>query len=99
MEASPPSPQNNRRTLAVALVAGGFVAVAVGIILGLAVDPILFAIAAFGLIDFVLASLFSSGRLGSATYDQRPGEPLQDPDLAAGEATDDPSYNPYARED
>ena len=99
MEASPPSPESNRRTFASALLAVGVLTVAVGIILGIAVDPILFLVAALGLLDFILAALFASGRLGSTPYDQPPGEPLLDPDVVGAEPSDDPSYNPHARED
>ena len=55
-------------------------------VLALVVEPYLIAIALVGLVDFVLARMFASGRLGSGG-------------AAAPEAGEDPSYNPYARED
>jgi hypothetical protein len=56
-----------------------------------------------GVVDLVLAWAFQSGRLGGAGVGEQPipateTEP-SGADAIAGEATDDPNYNPYARED
>jgi hypothetical protein len=82
-------PENTRRTLVLSLTISGIVITAVGIGVGIAVGPAYFAIAAFGLVDFVLAWMFHTGRLGGPAA--APEQPI-DP-------TADPSYNPYARED
>jgi len=63
-----------------------------GIALGVAVEPALFAICLIGVVDFALAWLFTSGRLGHEAQRRREA-------AAEGEAAADPSYNPYARED
>lgn len=78
--------QTSRRTLVLSMIIGGIVIVAVGIGVGIAVGPAFFAIAAFGLVDFVLAWMFHTGRLGG-------------PALAPEQPADDLFYNPYARED
>jgi hypothetical protein len=92
--------QQSRRVLVAALVTGGFVAIAVGVFVGIWLGPAYFAVALVGLVDFALAWMFSSGRINSAAYSPHLGQPpAPDPDRAAHEATDDPSYNPYARED
>ena len=64
--------------------------VVAGIVLGVAVGAVYFVIVGVGLIDGVLAYLFSSGRLSARA--------AASPDDAA-QAEADPSYNPYARED
>jgi hypothetical protein len=59
-----------------------------GIVFGLTISPIFFALLAVGLLDGLIAYMFSSGRLGGASETGLTG---------AVEA--DPSSNPYARED
>ena len=76
--------------LATTLTFSGIATIAVAIVLGIAVEPFLFAIALVGVADIVLARLFASGRLGG-------GSPQTGDAAAAAQA--DPSYNPYARED
>ena len=68
-----------------ALMLSGLVTIVVAVVLAIVVEPFLIAIALVGVVDFVLARMFASGRLGSGG--------------AAPEAGEDPSYNPYARED
>ena len=40
------------------------ITVVVGIVLGFVIDPILFAVVGFAIVDFVIAAMFSSGRIG-----------------------------------
>ncbi len=75
------------------MILSGVVMIAIGIAVGIAVAPAYFAIAALGLVDFVLAWMFHTGRLGGSPP---PGQPA---DAAPADPTLDPSYNPYARED
>lgn len=95
MEASPPNPQGNRRTLATALLATAFGVLALAFVLGMIVDPAFFAIAAAALVALVLSAAYATGRLGSrepsATRDPDP----TDTRYLAAEATDDPSYHRY----
>ena len=91
-EPAPPSSadlRRNRSVVATALTISGIATIVVAIVLGAIVEPYLYAIAVIGLVDFVLARLFASGRLGA----QPTGAD------AATIAESDPSYNPYARED
>ena len=71
-----------------ALFISGIATIVVAAVLAVVVEPVLGAIALVGIIDLVLARAFASGRLGSG-------------DGAAGvpEAGEDPTHNPYARED
>jgi bifunctional DNA-binding transcriptional regulator/antitoxin component of YhaV-PrlF toxin-antitoxin module len=66
-----------------------------GIVFGLTITPIFFALVAVGILDGVIAYLFSSGRLGGSAA--MPGQTPAPDDATAVEAN--PSYNPYARED
>ena len=66
-----------------------------GVVFGLTITPIFFALIAVGVLDAVIAYLFSSGRLGGSA--PALGPPSAPDDAAAVEA--DPSYNPYAHED
>jgi hypothetical protein len=66
-----------------------------GVVFGLTITPIFFALIAVGVLDAVIAYLFSSGRLGGSAPARRQRPPPDD--AAAVEA--DPSYNPYAHED
>lgn len=74
------------------LVGSGLFTIAVGVVLALTMDRILLVIALVGLVDFGLARAYATGKLGS------PGQQVTE-DLAPGDASSDPSYNPYARED
>jgi hypothetical protein len=80
--------QTNRALVARVLVISGVATIVVAVVLGIVVEPVLFAIAGVGILDLVLARAFASGRLGSA-----------DGDAAEPAPSEDPSYNPYARED
>ncbi len=66
-----------------------------GIALGFLVTPVAFAAVALGIADFVIAGLFSSGRIGPLAARRRAVESGD----AAAIAEADPSFNPYARED
>ena len=83
------------RVLVLALYAAGVITIAVGIVVGIVVDPILFLIAVAGLLAFVLARMFASGRIGPLAARRRAEESGD----AAAVAEADPSFNPYARED
>ncbi len=74
------------------LVGSGLFTIAVGVVLALTVDPILAVIALVGLIDFGLARAYATGKLG------RPESQLAE-DSGSTDASQDPSYNPYARDD
>jgi membrane protein implicated in regulation of membrane protease activity len=84
------------RTVAMALVLGGIVAIVVGVLAGLLIEPYLYAIAAVALIDFALAWAFATGRIGTTADRRREAEATGN---LAAEAEADPSFNPYARED
>ena len=71
-----------------ALFISGIATIVVAVVLAVVVDPVMGAIALVGVIDLALAWAFASGRLGST------GGAADAP-----EAGEDPSYNPYARED
>ena len=79
------------RRLAGFLYLSAAIIVVAGITLGFVVTPALFALVAVGLTDGGLAGLFASGRIG----------PLASRDAfdPAEHAEQDPTYNPYARED
>ena len=79
------------RRLAGFLYLSASIMVVAGIALGFVVTPALFALVAVGLADGVLAALFASGRIG----------PLASRDAAdpVEQVEQDPTYNPYARED
>jgi hypothetical protein len=70
------------------------ISVIAGVVFGLTITPIFFALIAVGVFDAAIAYLFSSGRLGggATAAGQTSG-----PDDAAAEA--DPSHDPYARGD
>jgi hypothetical protein len=67
-------------------------------VLAVAVDPLLALIALIGVLDLVIARGFATGRLGTPPT-VAPIEPEMSDELAPGDASQDPSYNPYARED
>jgi hypothetical protein len=92
----PPDPQRaSVGRLVSALYLSGAITVVLGIVLGFVVSPILFAAVALGIVDCVIAGLYSSGRIGPLATRRR--------DAAAGDAAAiaevDPSFNPYSRED
>lgn len=97
----PDPAQRNRQLVANSLVASGLLLIVAGVGVGIAVDPVFLAIAAVGVADLGLAWAFRTGRLGAGSAAEAPTASAPDtgPDAAAREATDDPSYNPYARED
>ena len=86
--------QEAARRLARVLYLSGAVTLVVGVALGFVISPVFFGIAAIGLLDFVLAWAFVSGRIGPAA--RRAAAEAGD---AAAVAEADPSFNPYARED
>ena len=73
----------------------GAITVVLGIALGFVISPALFAAVALGVADFVIAGLFSSGRIGPLAARRAAAEAGD----AAAVAETDPSFNPYARED
>jgi hypothetical protein len=83
--ANPSSTSADPRTIATYLYVSAAVTIVVGIVLGIAISPVWFAVVAVGVLDAVLARVLFSGKTRQA-----------DP-VATAEA--DPSYNPYARED
>ena len=83
------------RVLVLSLYAAGVITIAVGIAVGIAIDPVLFLIAVVGLFDFVLARWFASGRIGPLAAQRKAAESGD----AAKVAEADPSFNPHARED
>jgi ABC-type cobalt transport system substrate-binding protein len=88
--ASPSSTStSNPRAVAGYLYLSAAITIIVGVVLGVVISPIWFAVVAVGFLDIILARLFATGALGG-------GADKSDP-AAAAEA--DPSYNPYARED
>ena len=80
-----------------ALVISGVVTIGVAVVLAVALEPYLIAIALVGLVDFVLARMFASGRLGGSGVQAATEEPADAAEPA--DPTQDPTYNPYARED
>jgi hypothetical protein len=92
--ATPPAPSSTssetRERVARSLIISGVATIILAIVLGIAIDPLIYLLALVGIADFVIARLFASGRLGGTAGS--PGE-------AAAMAESDPSYNPYARED
>ena len=87
--------QEAARRLARALYLSGAVTLIAGIALGFVLSPVFFGIAAIGLLDFVLAWAFATGRIGPLAARRAAAEAGD----AAAVAEADPSFNPYARED
>ena len=83
------------RKVAAALYWSGVVTLAVGVILGLLFGAVYYLIAAFAVVDFVIARLFETGKVGSLAG----GRQAEESGDAATIAESDPSYNPHARED
>jgi hypothetical protein len=67
----------------------GVITIIVSIVLGILVTPIVFVGVVVGLIDLGLATAMSRGWIGGT----KPGGDVET------RAEEDPSYNPYARED
>ena len=67
----------------------GLVTIAICVVLGIVVTPFILFGVLVGIVDLVLAMAFDRGWIGAT----EPG-----PD-AAQRAEDDPTYNPYARQD
>lgn len=87
--------QGSARKLAAALYVSGVITLVVGVLLGLLFEPLFLLIAAFAIIDFVLARMYETGRIGPLAG-RGQAEASGD---AATVAESDPNYNPYARED
>jgi hypothetical protein len=95
MPAPTTAQQDSVRKLVGVLYLSGAITIVLGIALGIAISPVLFAAVALGVVDFVIAGLFSSGRIGPLAARRRG---VESGDVAAI-AEADPSSNPYARED
>jgi hypothetical protein len=80
------------------LVVSGIATIVVAGVLGIVVDPLLAFIALIGVADLVVARGFATGRLGTPPAAAAAETEMRD-ELAPGDASRDPSYNPYARED
>jgi hypothetical protein len=74
-----------------ALAVSGVVIIVVALVLAATVNPIAGFAALLGVIDLGLAWAFASGRFG--------GSAEVDNEAAPPDPAEDPSYNPYARED
>ena len=72
------------------MVLTGVITIVLGIVMGALVWTPLYAIAAVAIVDFLLAQAFASGRIQAKAGVTATTDAAQD---------DDPSYNPYARED
>jgi hypothetical protein len=81
------------------LVVSGIATIVLAGVLAVAVDPLLAFIALIGVVDLVVARGFATGRIGPAPVAAAEGEDRISDELAPGDASQDPSYNPYARED
>jgi hypothetical protein len=92
----------NRRAgkpiVAQVLVVSGIATIVVAAVLGIVVDPLLALIALIGVADLIIARGFATGRLGTPPSAAQAETEMTD-ELAPGDASRDPSYNPYARED
>jgi hypothetical protein len=96
MASTPPPEQQTVRLLAMALVLGGLFSIGVAVYLGSAVDSVLYLVALVGITDFVVAWAFSTGKIGPLAQRRRAAEASGD---VVAELEQDPTYNPYARED
>ncbi|MDX6583361.1 MAG: hypothetical protein QOI10_2545 [Solirubrobacterales bacterium] len=90
-----PAQQDSARRLVSALYLSGAITVVAGIALGFVITPVLFFAVALGIVDCVIAGLFSSGRIGPLSARRAAAESGD----AAALAEADPNFNPYARED
>lgn len=82
------------RPLALSLTIAGVLTIVVAVLLGATIEPLLYLIALSAIFDFALAYAYATGRLGS-------GSGAGDPAGASAQTVqaEDPTYNPYARED
>jgi hypothetical protein len=96
MAPTPPPEQQTIRILTMALVLGGLFTIGVAVYLGAAVDSVLYLVALVGLADFFVAWAFATGKIGALARRRRDAEASGD---VVAEVEQDPSYNPYARED
>jgi hypothetical protein len=80
------------------LVVSGIATIVIAGVLAVVVDPLLAFIALIGVVDLIVARGFATGRLGTPPA-AAPIQPEMSDELAPGDASQDPSYNPYARED
>jgi hypothetical protein len=92
---APGSPEASASLVAKVLYLSGAITIVIGIVLGLVVSPILFAVILVGIADIAIARLIASGRIGPLAARRRATESGDAAQVAAG----DPSFNPYARED
>ena len=72
--ATPASPQAQAGLLAKVLYLSGAITIVIAIVLGLVVDPLLFAIVLVGVADFVFARLFAAGTIGPLAARRRATE-------------------------
>ncbi len=95
MPAPTAAEQDSVRSLVGILYLSGAITIVLGIALGFVISPVAFAAVALGIADFVLAALFSSGRIGPLAA-RRAAAKAGD---AAALTEADASFNPDARED
>lgn len=81
------------------LVVSGIATIILAGALAVVVDPLLALIALIGIMDLIVARGFATGRLGTPRGAAAKGVAAISDELAPGDASQDPSYNPYARED
>jgi hypothetical protein len=81
------------------LLVSGIATMVVAGVLAVVVDPLLAFIALVGVADLIVARGLATGRLGTPRAVAAEGEAAISDELALGDASQDPSYNPYARED
>ena len=86
-----PQDQETGSRMARIMVLSGVVTIVAGLFLGALVWTPLYAIAALAIVDFGLAWAYANGKMNVAGGG---GAPAPEP-----EPGEDPSYNPYARED
>ena len=82
--------------VALSIAIGGVITIAVAIYLGASVSSALYLIALVGVVDFFVAAAFATGRIGPLAQSRREAEASGS---AVTEVGQDPTYNPYARED
>jgi predicted membrane protein len=83
------------RKVAAALYLSAVVTLVVAVLLGLLFGAVYFLIALFAVVDFVIARLFETGKIGPLAGRRQ----AEDSGDAATIAESDPGNNPYARED
>jgi hypothetical protein len=92
------SSRSGKPIVAQVLVISGIATIVVAGVLAVVVDPLLAFIALIGVVDLIVARGLATGRLGTPA-NAAPIEPGMSDQLAPGDASQDPPYNPYARED